>query len=148
MDTPDLETRIERRLRAVGLVAGPLLALGVYLLNPGGHPPEARRLLAIVTLVIVWWMSEAIPLPATALVGSALAIVAGVAPVKEVLAPYANPVIFLFLGSFLLAEAFRKYGLDRRVARRGHVQRREVGQGVVPAHAREDALGVVAVDGA
>ena len=62
-------------------------------------------------------MSEAIPLPATALVGSALAIAAGVAPAREVLAPYANPVIFLFLGSFLLAEAFRKYGLDRRVAR-------------------------------
>jgi sodium-dependent dicarboxylate transporter 2/3/5 len=117
VDRPDLEIRVERHLRAGGFVAGPMLALGVYLLNPGGHPPEARRLLAIVALVIVWWMSEALPLPATALVGSALAIVAGVAPVKEVLAPYANPVIFLFLGSFLLAEAFRKYGLDRRVAR-------------------------------
>ena len=117
MDTPDLETRIEERLRAVGLAAGPLGALAVFALNPGGHPPEARRLLGIVTLVVVWWMSEAIPLPATALVGSALAIAAGVAPAREVLAPYANPVIFLFLGSFLLAEAFRKYGLDRRVAR-------------------------------
>ena len=49
-------------------MAGPMLALGVYLLNPGGHPPEARRLLAIVALVIVWWMSEALPLPATALI--------------------------------------------------------------------------------
>ncbi len=117
MGTPDLETRIESRLRVLGFVAGPLLALLVYAANPGGHPPEARRLLAIVTLVVAWWMSEAIPLPATALVGSALAIAAGVAPAREVLAPYANPVIFLFLGSFLLAEAFRKYGLDRRVAR-------------------------------
>ncbi len=70
-----------------------------------------------MTLVVVWWMSEAIPLPATALLGSALAIAAGIAPAGQVLAPYANPVIFLFLGSFLLAEAFRKYGLDRRVAR-------------------------------
>jgi sodium-dependent dicarboxylate transporter 2/3/5 len=117
VDKADLETRIERRLRAGGLVAGPALAVLVFALNPGGHPPEARRLLAIVTLVVVWWMSEAIPLPATALVGSALAIAAGIAPAREVLAPYANPVIFLFLGSFLLAEAFRKYGLDRRVAR-------------------------------
>ena len=50
-------------------------------------------------------MTEAIPLPATALVSSALAIVAGVAPARQVLAPYADPVIFLFLGSFLLAEA-------------------------------------------
>jgi sodium-dependent dicarboxylate transporter 2/3/5 len=117
VEAPDREIRIEHGLRTVGLLAGPLLALVVFALDPGGHPPEARRLLAIVTLVVVWWMSEAIPLPATALVGSALAITAGVAPAREVLAPYANPVIFLFLGSFLLAEAFRKYGLDRRVAR-------------------------------
>jgi sodium-dependent dicarboxylate transporter 2/3/5 len=117
VEKADLETRIERRLKAGGFVAGPLLALLVFALNPGGHPPDARRLLGIVTLVVVWWMSEAIPLPATALLGSALAIAAGVAPARQVLAPYANPVIFLFLGSFLLAEAFRKYGLDRRVAR-------------------------------
>jgi sodium-dependent dicarboxylate transporter 2/3/5 len=114
---PDLETRIEERLQAVGLAAGPLCALAVWALNPGGHPPEARRLLAVVTLVVLWWMTEAIPLPATALLGSAVAIAAGVAPAREVLAPYANPVIFLFLGSFLLAESFRKYGLDVRVAR-------------------------------
>ncbi|MGD8895756.1 MAG: SLC13 family permease [Acidobacteriota bacterium] len=117
MQTPDLETRVERRLKSVGFVAGPMLALGIYVLNPGGHPPEARRLLAVVTLVIVWWMSEALPLPATALLGSALAIAAGVAPARQVLAPYADPVIFLFLGSFLLAESFRKYRLDLRVAR-------------------------------
>lgn len=117
VSTADLETRIERQLRAAGFVAGPVLAFVVYAWNPGAHPSDARLLLGIVTLVITWWMTEAIPLPATALVGSALAIVAGVAPVKEVLAPYANPVIFLFLGSFLLAEGFRKYGLDRRVAR-------------------------------
>lgn len=70
MDTPDRETRIEQGLRTLGFLAGPLLALLVYALNPGGHPPEARRLLGIVTLVVVWWMSEAIPLPATALVST------------------------------------------------------------------------------
>jgi sodium-dependent dicarboxylate transporter 2/3/5 len=117
MDTTDLETRVERLMGTIGFVAGPLLALSVYALSPGGHPPEARRLLAIVTLVVIWWMTEAIPLSATALLGSALAIVSGVAPAREVLAPYAHPVIFLFLGSFLLAEAFRKYRLDLRVAR-------------------------------
>ena len=117
VDTTDLETSIERRLRSGGFVAGPILALVVVTLNPGDHPTEARLLLGIITLVITWWMTEAIPLSATALVGSALAIAAGIAPARQVLAPYAHPVIFLFLGSFLLAEAFRKYGLDRRVAR-------------------------------
>ena len=117
MPPADREARLERGLKTVGLFAGPILGMLVYLWNPGGHPPEARRLLAVVALTVAWWMTEALPLPATALVGSALAIAAGIAPARQVLAPYADPVIFLFMGSFLLAEAFRKYGLDVRVAR-------------------------------
>lgn len=103
-------------MKTAGLVAGPLLGLAIYLWNPGGHPPEARRLLGVIVLAICFWITEAIPLPATALLASALAIVTGVAPARIVLAPYADPVIFLFIGSFLLSESVRKYGLDRRVA--------------------------------
>jgi sodium-dependent dicarboxylate transporter 2/3/5 len=113
----DREARLERHLRTVGFLAGPAVALAVFLWNPGGHPAQARRLLAVVALTVVWWMTEALPLPATALVASALAVVLGIAPLRQVLAPYADPVIFLFLGSFLLGEAFRKHGLDVRVAR-------------------------------
>ena len=116
-DAGDRETRLERGLKTVGLFAGPALAVAVFLWNPGSHPPEARRLLAIVALTVVWWMTEALPLPATALVSTALAIAVGIAPARQVLAPYADPVIYLFLGSFLLGEAFRKHGLDVRVAR-------------------------------
>jgi sodium-dependent dicarboxylate transporter 2/3/5 len=116
MPSSDLESRLERALKTAGLLAGPALAAAVFLWNPGGHPPEARRLLAVLALAVAWWMTEAIPLPATALVASALAIVSGVAPARQVLAPYADPVIFLFLGSFLLAEAVRRYGLDVRLA--------------------------------
>ncbi|HEX9188689.1 MAG TPA: SLC13 family permease [Vicinamibacteria bacterium] len=115
---PDLEVRLERGLKTAGLLAGPALAVAVYAGNPGGHPPEARRLLAVVTLAIAWWITEAIPLPATALVAAALAIATGVAPARQVLAPFADPVIFLFLGSFLLAEAVTRYGLDARLAAR------------------------------
>ena len=111
-----LEDPLERTMKSVGLFAGPALALTLYLWNPGGHPPEARRLLGILGMAVCFWITEAIPLPATALLASALAIVAGVAPARAVLAPYADPVIFLFVGSFLLSEAFRKYGLDRRIA--------------------------------
>ena len=116
MPPADLEARLERGLKTAGLFAGPALALVVFLWNPGGHPPEARRLLAILALAIAWWITEAIPLPATALVASALAIATGVAPARQVLAPFADPVIFLFLGSFLLAEAASRYGLDVRIA--------------------------------
>jgi sodium-dependent dicarboxylate transporter 2/3/5 len=112
------EARFERRIRTVGLLAGPPAALVLYAVNPGGHPPEARRLLAILALTVCFWVTEAIPLPATALLASSLCIVLGVAPAREVLAPYADPVIFLFVGTFLLAEAFTKYGLDRRLAGR------------------------------
>ena len=116
MPPADLEARIERGLKTAGFFAGPALAIVVFLWNPGGHPPEARRLLAILALAIAWWVTEAIPLPATALVASALAIAAGVAPARQVLAPYADPVIFLFIGSFLLAQAVSRYGLDVRLA--------------------------------
>ncbi len=116
MSDIDLETRIERGLKTAGFLAGPALGILVFLWNPGDHPPEARRLLGIMALTILWWITEAIPLPATALVSSALAIAVGVAPARQVLAPYADPVIFLFLGSFLLAEAVSRYGLDVRLA--------------------------------
>lgn len=103
-------------MRTIGFIAGPLAAIAVYLINPGDHPPEARRLLAVLALTVIFWMTEAIPLPATALLSTALVIILGVAPARQAMAPYAEPIIFLFLGTFLIAEAFRKFGLDSRVA--------------------------------
>jgi len=134
----DLSGRLEERFRTAGLLAGPVLALAVYALHPGGHPEPARRLLALLVLAISFWVTEAIPLPATALLVSGLAIVTGVAPARAVFQPYADPVIFLFVGSFLLGEAFAKYGLDRRVAalllgRGGGAWRRVTGIGAASA---------------
>ncbi|MEK7799052.1 MAG: SLC13 family permease, partial [Acidobacteriota bacterium] len=129
---PDGDDVFERRMKTAGLIVGPLVALAVFLANPGGHPPEGRSLLAVLALTISYWVTEAIPLPSTALLASALCIVLGVAPAKAVLAPYADPVIFVFVGSFLLAEAFTRYGLDHRVAAkllgRGRFARRPLGR--------------------
>ncbi|OLE64666.1 MAG: hypothetical protein AUG03_08375 [Acidobacteria bacterium 13_1_20CM_2_68_14] len=123
---------LERRMKTLGLFGGPAVALATYLVNPGGHAAEGRRLLAVLALTICYWVTEAIPLPATALLASALCVILGIAPAKAVLAPYADPVIFVFVGSFLLAEAFKKYGLDRRVAGRllgrGHFARTPLGR--------------------
>ena len=116
--SPAAEDRFERRMKTIGLLGGPMIALFTYIMHPGGHPPEGRRLLAVLALTIAYWVTEAIPLPATALLASALCVILGVAPARAVLAPYADPVIFVFVGSFLLAEAFKKYGLDHRVAAR------------------------------
>jgi sodium-dependent dicarboxylate transporter 2/3/5 len=78
--------------------------------------PEAQRLAVIVLAVVVLWFTEALPLAVTALLGAVACVVWGVAPAKEVFRPFADPLIFLFIGSFLLAEAIRLHRLDRRLA--------------------------------
>jgi sodium-dependent dicarboxylate transporter 2/3/5 len=78
--------------------------------------PEAHRLAAILGAVVVLWVSEALPLSATALLGAAACVVLGVAPAKEVFAPFADPLIFLFIGAFILSRAIFLHHLDRRVA--------------------------------
>ncbi len=100
----------------VGLYAAPILAFLVYLTPFPSLPPSAHILSAILVWVVVSWATEAIPLPVTALLGAALCIATGLGSVKAVLATFAHPIIFLFIGSFLLAEAFVVHGLDRRFA--------------------------------
>ncbi len=109
------EELFNRRRRTIGLFAGPLLC-ALLLLLPLPLAPAAHRLAAILAMMVVLWMSEALPLAVTALVGPVLAIVLGVAPARTVFAPFADPIIFLFIGSFMLAEAMFVHGLDRRIA--------------------------------
>jgi sodium-dependent dicarboxylate transporter 2/3/5 len=110
------EIVFERRRRTAGLIAGPLLFLGLLIWAPGGLAPAAARLAAIVALALVWWVTEAVPIPVTALLAPALIVTFGIAPAREVFAAFGDPVIFLFLGSFILAEAMSVHGLDRRIA--------------------------------
>jgi sodium-dependent dicarboxylate transporter 2/3/5 len=104
------------RTRLVGLLAGPLLFVVVLLWPMDGLGREAHVLAAIFVWTIVYWVTEAVPVAVTAILASALAIIAGVAPAGRVLAAYGDPIIFLFIGSFIIAEAMRGSGLDRRVA--------------------------------
>jgi di/tricarboxylate transporter len=85
-------------------------------LTTGHLSVEASRLSAILVGVLVLWITESLPLPVTALLGAALCVVLGVADAKTVLSPFANPVVFLFIGSFVLARAMTEHGLDRRIA--------------------------------
>jgi sodium-dependent dicarboxylate transporter 2/3/5 len=109
------EELFNRRRRTVGLVLGPLLFL-VLLIVPVPLAPPAHRLAAILVMMVVLWISEALPLTVTSLIGPVLAIVLQVAPARTVFAPFADPIIFLLIGSFMLAEAMFAHGLDRRVA--------------------------------
>jgi sodium-dependent dicarboxylate transporter 2/3/5 len=101
----------------VGLFLGPALFLAMLALGPPeGLSPEGWRAGAVGVLMAVWWITEAIPIPATALVPLVLFPFLGVAPIAGAAAPYANPIIFLFLGGFIIAVALERCGLHRRLA--------------------------------
>jgi sodium-dependent dicarboxylate transporter 2/3/5 len=102
--------------RIIGLVLAVLL-FGVVLALPfDALKPEAHRLAAVMAAVVVLWISEALPLPVTALLGASACVALRVAPAKDVFAPFADPLMFLFIGSFILARAIFVHGLDRRLA--------------------------------
>jgi solute carrier family 13 (sodium-dependent dicarboxylate transporter), member 2/3/5 len=107
----------------IGFVAGPLLALAVFFLLPSGDAGlshAARACGGVATLMAVWWMTEALPLEATALLPLVLLPLTGIyasdAAFKRAAAPYADPSIFLFLGGFMIALAIERWGLHRRMA--------------------------------
>ena len=111
------EAAFERARRTAGLLLAPLL-FGVVLLAPLGLEPPAHRMAAILTAVTVLYATEALPLPVTALLGPMLAVILQVAPARTALAGFADPVIFLVMGGFILAQAMLIHGLDRRIAYR------------------------------
>ncbi len=107
----------DRARGRVGLALGPLAFLALLLVPaPAGLSPEAWRTAALAALMAVWWLTEAIPLPATALLPLILLPLLGVGGATEAAAPYANPIIFLFLGGFLIALGMQRWGLHRRIA--------------------------------
>jgi sodium-dependent dicarboxylate transporter 2/3/5 len=110
------EERFERLRKVIGLWGGPILFIIVYFAPLPNLTPQAHRLTSILCLVIVWWVTEPIPIPVTGLLGASLAVLLGVEAVKKVFAPFADPVVFLFIGSFILAKAMSKHQLDRRFA--------------------------------
>ena len=102
--------------RRIGAVLAPAVFLLLLALPIAGVAPAAHRLAAVLAAVVVLWVTEALPLPVTALLGAAVCVVLGVAPAREVFAPFADPLMFLFIGAFILSRAIFLHGLDRRVA--------------------------------
>jgi sodium-dependent dicarboxylate transporter 2/3/5 len=102
--------------RTVGFLLAPGVFLTLLALPLPGLTPEAHRLAAVMATVVVLWVTEALPLPVTALLGASACVVLEVAPAKEVFAPFADPLMFLFIGAFILARGIFLHGLDRRVA--------------------------------
>src|SRR5690554_2430334 len=116
-----------RWVQWAGLVAGPILALAAYFLLPGatfddagqvvsGLTPGGRATTAVAILMATWWLTEAIDLSVTALLPLVLFPLLSVRPIRDAAAPYASPVIFLFMGGFILGQAMQRWGLHRRIA--------------------------------
>ncbi|MDX1675131.1 MAG: DASS family sodium-coupled anion symporter [Longimicrobiales bacterium] len=103
--------------RIAGLLGGPLLFIALLAFPvPAGMAPAAWRTAAVGLLMAVWWVTEAIPIPATALLPLVLFPVLDVTGIGDTAAPYASPIIFLFMGGFMIAAAMQRWQLHRRIA--------------------------------
>ena len=111
----EAEERFERGRRTIGLFLGPLVFL-LLLVLPLGLEAKQQALAAVLGLVVVWWITEAIPIPITGVLGLCLCVILNVASADDVFGAVVDSTIFLFIGSFIIAEAMLVHGLDRRFA--------------------------------
>lgn len=122
-DTP---SELRHRVRQTGLLLGPIVGLMLFLLLPTQFQDaagdsvtltrEARAVAAVGLWMAIWWMTEAIPVYATALLPMALFPLTGATSIREAARPYGHEIIYLFLGGFVLALAIERWGLHRRLA--------------------------------
>ncbi len=102
--------------RLAALAAGPTLGLLARAAEPGGLTGAAASVLGVGLWMAIWWISECIPLAITALLPIALFPALGVASTKDAAASFANEVVFLYLGGFLLAAALEHWHAHHRIA--------------------------------
>jgi sodium-dependent dicarboxylate transporter 2/3/5 len=101
----------------LALIAGPGLAVLLWCLAvPEGLSAEAWQVAGLAVWMAVWWFSEAIPLPATALLPMVVLPLSQTMGMQQAAAPYAHPVVFLFMGGFIIAQAIQARGLSQRLA--------------------------------
>ena len=100
----------------IGLILGPAVFFLLLILLPTDMAPEARAVAATAGLMATFWITEAIAIPATALLPIALFPLMGVMNGSVVTQHYANHLVFLFLGGFLIGAAIEKSNLHHRIA--------------------------------
>jgi solute carrier family 13 (sodium-dependent dicarboxylate transporter), member 2/3/5 len=101
----------------LGAALGPVcLLVTLFVPAPAGLSPAGWHTAGVALLMAIWWISESVPIPVTALLPLVLFPALHLADIKEAAAPYANPLIFLFFGGFIIALAMQKTNLHRRVA--------------------------------
>ena len=104
------------RLQITGLILGPVMFFAVLLLNLDPSNVMVTRMAAVAALMAVLWVTEAVPLAATAMLPVILFPLLGIMKGKAAASVYFNSTIFLFMGGFLIALAMEKWNLHKRIA--------------------------------
>ena len=103
--------------KRLGLVIGPLLFLIILFLTPfEGLSEQGHAVLATTIWIAVWWVTEAIPIAATALLPIVLFPLSGGMNLASTTASFGHKYVFLYLGGFLIAIGIEKWNLHRRIA--------------------------------
>lgn len=113
------ESKFDYWRKTIGLFLGPIAAIVVYFTPIAGLDvlgTGAHELLAVMTLVCIWWVCEPVPMAITSIVGPLLCIVLGIATASDALSSFSNPTIAVFLGGFMIAGGITLSGLDKRIA--------------------------------
>jgi len=97
-------------------VAGPACYGLLVLVAPASLALEARQVLGLSGWMAIWWVTEPVPLAATSLLPAGLLPALGVVTARDAVAPYANELVFLFLGGFMLAAALERWNAHARIA--------------------------------
>ncbi|HNP76633.1 MAG: SLC13 family permease [Cyclobacteriaceae bacterium] len=106
-----------QKTKPIGLLLGPLLFCIIYFgVSPGVLSAKSIVVLGLGAWMVTWWATEAMPIPVSALLPMILFPLLGVATVREASAPYGDPVIFLFMGGFILALGLERHNLHTRIA--------------------------------
>lgn len=106
-----------QKQKLIGLILGVVIFTTLLLIpHPSEIPIKAWRMIAVVSLVAIWWISEALKLCITALLPIVLLPIMEISTPAQVTLSYANETIFLFMGGFMIALAMERSGLHRQFA--------------------------------
>lgn len=103
--------------KKIGLFLAPIFFL-ILLFIPAPEilGTSAWKAIAVACFMVIWWVTEAVPIPVAALLPLVLLPLLGIMDIKDAAAPYAHPIVFLFMGGFMLALAMERWNLHRRIA--------------------------------